>query len=109
MTRLRILPASLLALSLLFAPGCSSNCQQLCTAWYDYQRDVCGQVNTDDDRVTCISDYRASQSTDQELSDCSERISEVNSLRSASDASCCTWDLGSCPSSGDDDDSAKRR
>ena len=94
---------------LAFAPACSSNCQQLCTSWYDYQRDVCGQLNTDDDRVTCISDYRASQSTDAELGSCVDLVPEVNALRAAGDDSCCAWTLNTCLASGDDDDSSTAR
>ena len=87
--------------------GCSSECQQLCTAWYDYQRDVCGAVNTDDERVTCISDYRRSRTSEDELNDCATRIPQVREMRSSQDAACCTWDLGTCPTGqGDDDDSA---
>ena len=101
-----ILPG-LLALGLLAGPGCSTNCQQLCTAWYDYQRDVCGFALSDDARVTCISDYRLSRTTTDELAECSGRIVEVEAMASARDATCCTWDLGSCPTTpGDDDDSA---
>ena len=87
--------------------GCSSECQRLCTAWYDYQRDTCGAVNTDDERVTCISDYRRSRTSGDELIDCGTRILEVRAMRSDRDASCCTWDLQTCPTrQADDDDSA---
>jgi hypothetical protein len=109
-----ILPAvRLLALSCLIlvalggASGCSTNCQQLCTAWYDYQRDVCGAVNLDDDRVTCISDYRRSQSSTSELSACAARIPDVTALRAAGDDRCCTWTIDQCPEPGGDDDSAR--
>jgi len=101
--------AFVVVLLLATAPACSTDCQRLCTAWYDYQRDVCGQVNTDDDRVTCISDYRRSNSTTEELAACADRIGEVQALRNVADASCCTWDVDSCPTGGDDDDSAVAR
>lgn len=104
-----LLRAVVASLALAVAPACSTDCQRLCTAWYDYQRDVCGQVNTDDDRVTCISDYRRSNSTTDELAACADRISEVNVLRSTADASCCSWDAETCPPGGDDDDSSVTR
>jgi hypothetical protein len=94
------------AAGLVFGSGCSSECQQLCTAWYDYQRDTCGAVNTDDERVTCISDYRRSRTSEEELSDCSTRVTEVRTMQSAGDGSCCSWNLATCPAGQDDDDSA---
>ncbi len=90
----------------MFGSGCSSECQQLCTAWYDYQRDTCGAVNTDDERVTCISDYRRSRTSEEELSDCSARVTEVREMQSAGDGSCCFWNLATCSPGQDDDDSA---
>ncbi len=101
--------AVLVLFALAVSPACSTDCQRLCTAWYDYQRDVCGQVNTDDDRVTCISDYRRSNSTPDELAACASRIGDVNALRTTADPSCCSWDADTCPPGGDDDDSAVAR
>ena len=97
----------LVALGLLGGSGCSTDCQRLCTSWYDYQRDVCGFALSDDARVTCITDYRLSRTTGAELDECAGRIAEVEAMASARDAACCTWDLESCPTRpGDDDDSA---
>ena len=103
----RAVPAFILALTLCFASACSTECQQLCTAWYDYQRDVCGKVNLDDDRVTCISDYRRSQSSEGELLLCEARIPDVVALRSSGDDRCCDWTVGECPDDAGDDDSAR--
>ena len=88
------------------ASACSTECQRLCTAWYDYQRDVCGVVQTDDARVTCIADYRLSRTTPDELTECSARMDEVRALGAARDGSCCSWDRDDCPPGPDDDDSA---
>jgi len=93
--------------ALLLSSGCSTDCQRLCTAWYDYQRDVCGLVNLDDDRVTCISDYRASQSSDAELTACADVIGDVTDLRANGDDSCCAATVGECSLDGGDDDSAR--
>ncbi len=94
------------AASLVLGSGCSSECQRLCTAWFDYQRDTCKAVNTDDERVTCISDYRQSRTSDEENADCTARVTQVRAMHSAQDGSCCSWDLAACPPGEDDDDSA---
>ena len=96
-----------LILLLLGSAGCSrQECQRLCTAWYDYQRDVCGQLDNDDQRVTCVSDYRPGRTTDEEVADCAERRVEVAALRANNDATCCTWGVDDCPFGAGDDDSA---
>ena len=106
----------LLALPLVLAFGaCRTECRTLCTDWYDYQRDVCGVVEADDERIRCIADYRARLVTDEELLLCQEEIAElqrVGSLDSPERTCLCDGDRADCPSPtgdaplGDDDDSA---
>lgn len=82
------LRAALLLLVLACA-GCSTECQLLCTTWYDYQLQACGvAVDVDDERVRCISDYSTRLVTEDELTECTERIEQVEALGS-DDESCC--------------------
>lgn len=104
--------AALIALLLLVATsGCRTECRSLCTAWYDYQRDVCGTVDADDERIRCIADYRASKATDAELIECAEaedELEEISELDDPDNACLCDGDGADCPQpgAGDDDDSA---
>ena len=87
--------------------GCRTECRSLCTAWYDYLRDVCQELDTDDDRVRCISDDRASRVSDDELGLCAEEETEIDEVAKlpATERGClCDGDDSDCP--GDDDDSA---
>jgi hypothetical protein len=68
--------------------GCSTECQLLCTAWYDYQLQACGAFDVDDERVRCISDYSTRLATESELAECTERTGQVQALGS-DDPSCC--------------------
>ena len=86
--------------------GCSQNeCLSLCNAWFDYQRDTCGETEVEDERVGCISDYRSGQASSAELTQCAARSAEIEALR---DASCCDGAAATCDSivGTDDDDSA---
>lgn len=98
----------LAALVLALGSGCNTECRSLCTAWYDYQRDVCQVLDTDDDRVRCISDYRGSRVSDEELAQCVDRevqVEEIAALEPDEGRDClCDGDESDCP--GDDDDSA---
>lgn len=72
---------------------------------------MCGTVDTDDERVRCIADYRASKVTDEELIECAESESEliaISELDAPDNACLCDGDQADCPEldSGDDDDSA---
>ena len=91
------------------ASGCNTECRNLCTAWYDYQRDVCRVLDTDDDRVRCISDYRGSRVSDEELAQCTDRelrVEDIAALEPDQGRDClCDGDESDCP--GDDDDSAE--
>ena len=78
-----------LLLLVLASMGCSTECQLLCTSWYDYQLQACGVVDVDDERVRCISDYSTRLVTEDELAECAERIEQVEALDSA-DESCCS-------------------
>ncbi len=104
-------PASIprvLALLLLVvvAAGCSTECRSLCSTWFDYLRDVCQELDTDDDRVRCISDYRASRVSDEELGKCEERDEELRAIAARGDPCLCDGDDSDC-SGSDDDDSAQ--
>jgi hypothetical protein len=95
------------------AAGCSSECRLLCAEWYDYQRDVCGVVDTEDLRVTCVADYATPLGTSGELRECQVRRRELAALRRFRDdtlqEACCTWDADACgilDRGPDDDDSA---
>ena len=82
------LRAALLLLVLACA-GCSTECQLLCTTWYDYQLQACGVlVDVDDERVRCISDYGTRLVTEDELVECTERTEQVQAL-GTDDQSCC--------------------
>lgn len=98
-----------MALLILLSPvGCATECRSLCTAWYDYLRDVCQELDTDDDRVRCISDYRSSRVSDVELGQCTEqavRIAELSELPEGQRECLCDGDASDCDG-GDDDDSA---
>lgn len=96
-------------LILLSSLGCSTECRSLCTTWYDYLRDVCQELDTDDDRVRCISDYRASRVSDVELDQCSEQtvhIAEISELPDGQRECLCDGDDSDCDGA-DDDDSAR--
>jgi hypothetical protein len=92
------------------ASGCNTECRNLCTAWYDYQRDVCQVLDTDDDRVRCISDYRGSRVSEGELAQCVDqelRVEQIAALEPDDGRDClCDGDESDCP--GDDDDSAEQ-
>jgi hypothetical protein len=100
----------MLLLLLTIASGCRTECRSLCTAWYDYQRDVCGMVDEDDERIRCIADYRADIVTDEELVECAERqveVEDIGRLDPPDNACLCDGDSADCPqAAGDDDDSA---
>lgn len=85
--------------------GCSQECLSLCNVWFDYQRDVCGETEVEDERVVCISDYQSGQATEAEATQCAARAAEIEAL---SDDSCCAGSTASCASivGADDDDSA---
>ncbi len=87
------------------ASGCSQECLTLCNVWFDYQRDVCGETEVEDERVGCISDYRSGQATEAESTQCAARAAEIEAL---TDASCCAGAVSTCDSivGADDDDSA---
>jgi hypothetical protein len=88
--------------------SCDSDCQRLCSAWYDYRRDVCQAADTDDDRARCVADYRRGRFTEAEAAACRVRVDAIAAVRqrpaSERDA-CCEWDDAACV--GDDDDSAR--
>jgi len=71
---------------------------------------VCNVLDTDDERVRCISDYRASRVTGEELEQCIARelqLAEVSAYAEATDREClCDGDESDCP--GNDDESASR-
>ncbi|MEE2829616.1 MAG: hypothetical protein VX498_10540 [Myxococcota bacterium] len=106
----RITGVVLALLLLLVTSGCRTECRSLCTAWYDYQRDVCGVVDTDDERVRCIADYKASKVTDAELVECVESqidLAEISALPEPDNACLCDEDRDDCPlSDAGGDDSA---
>ena len=90
------LRAALLLLVMACA-GCSTECQLLCTAWYDYQLQACGVFDVDDERVRCISDYSTRLVTVDESTECAERIEQVEALDS-NDESCCPGaSTSTCP------------
>jgi hypothetical protein len=95
-----------------FLLGCSPQCQKLCTDWFDYRSNVCNEFNLEDDRVTCIADYRRRSVSDDELTQCEQQRVEVRALLAAKDDRCCGEDAGQPPECsgaviGDDDDSAR--
>ena len=78
---------------LLLASACDTECQEFCTAWFDYKQDVCGELDNDDARVSCIADYRGHLVADEERDVCEDLVAEVEALRSSTDRtareSCC--------------------
>jgi hypothetical protein len=93
----------LVLLVLLSGLGCNTECRSLCTTWYDYLRDVCVELDTDDDRVRCISDYRASRVSTAELDQCKEQAEHVADLDEAEDDLLCPRETD--PDDDDDDSS----
>jgi|GEM_PF-2517228 hypothetical protein len=85
--------APLAVASLLLTSACDTSCQEFCTAWFDYRQDVCGELDTDDARISCIADYRGHLVADEEQAVCTDLSAEVESLRNSSDPatrqSCC--------------------
>ena len=83
---------------LLLASACDTECQEFCTAWFDYKQDVCGELDNDDARVSCIADYRGHLVADEELEGCTDLIAQVETLRTSNDPltreSCC--DASTC-------------
>lgn len=94
----------------LVAGGCNNECRSLCTAWYDYLRDVCQALDIDDERVRCISDYRDDRVSEEELDLCTgqvRRIEQVSSLPQEDGRRClCDGDESDCPGADDDDSAA---
>lgn len=84
-------------LLVLASAGCSTECQLLCTSWYDYQLQACGVVDVDDERVRCISDYNTRLVTQGELDECTERIEQVEALDSGDESCCPGSTAGTCP------------
>ncbi len=84
----------------LLSIGCGNECRDLCTAWYDYRRDFCGELDSDDERIRCLADYQESQVTSAALAECSERVQTLNALRDGNDseaqAACCNWQDPAC-------------
>ena len=100
------IPRALALCCLLFASaGCSTECRSLCTTWYDNLRDVCQELDTDDDRVRCISDYRAARVSDAELEQCAGQEVDVRRIAARGDDCLCDGDESDC-NEGDDDDSS---
>jgi hypothetical protein len=97
--------ALFVALLALPAAGCSQECLTLCNVWFDYQRDMCGETEAEDERVGCISDYQSEQATEAEATQCAARAAELEALK---DTSCCAETTSTCDSivGADDDDSA---
>ena len=96
----------LIGLSAALLSGCSQDCRITCTAWFDYQRDVCGVLDTDDERVRCISDYTSSATTETEQTQCREQTEAIEALTVSEDTACCDSSDPACTLRGDDDDSA---
>lgn len=114
-SRARVLDVWSIALRsgfLIAAAGCQGECRTLCTEWYDFQRDQCGVVDTSDQRVRCIADYRTSSVSSGEESECVEVRSQLAYLvtngTEAQREQCCTWDAEACDlrATTADDDSA---
>lgn len=95
----------LIASALLIAglAGCQPQCGELCTDWYDYRRDVCGDHDLDDERATCINDYRGALVSDAESEQCEERSVVLGQMRAAGDCCACDDPDPSCCPDGDDD------
>ena len=92
---------------LLASTGCSTECQQLCSDWYDYQTGNCGSVDVDDERVRCISDYASRLVSEAELVECTGRMEQISGLESG-DSSCCPGAAtADCPWVQDDETSAR--
>ncbi len=104
---LRLSRHGFLAPLLSFVLGaCDSDCRLLCGEWYDYQRDICGVVDTEDPRVTCVADYKSGAAADEELAQCRVRRRELTAMRRhpehAVQQACCTWDEDACNLLDDD-------
>ena len=91
---------------LLLASACDTECQEFCTTWFDYQQDICGEIDTEDARILCIADYRGHLVAAEERDACQDLVAEVEALRSSTDRqqqeSCCagnscqlSWQPGS--------------
>ena len=82
-----------IAVVLSLGTACDTECQEFCTAWFDYQQDVCGVLDTEDARVLCIADYRGHLVADEERDVCTDLAEQVEALRSNTDSttqrSCC--------------------
>ncbi len=90
------LRAALLLLVMTCA-GCSTECQSLCTVWYDYQLQACGVADVDDERVRCISDYSTRLVTEDELAECTTRTGQLNALGTANQSCCPGATTTACP------------
>ena len=91
-----------LPLLLLLATGCNNECRNLCADWFDYQQDVCGQLDLNDERVSCIADYTQRLVGDDELDECATRRDDLADVRGQSDttarqACCPDGDGTGCP------------
>jgi hypothetical protein len=98
--RIVLLAALLPALS-----ACRAECRNLCSDWYDYQRDFCGDFDTGDGRVQCVADYRAVVASDEELAQCESRSEQIEELRAGDDDCLCHFPPEQCLALGGDDDS----
>jgi len=89
-----------LVLGLALGAGCRSECRDLCTRWYDYQQDICGDLDTEDVRVQCLADYRSGQVSDEELAECLTTTEQIEHLRDLEDsqarAACCDPTAAEC-------------
>tara|TARA_B100000029_G_C17365497_1_gene884127 strand:- start:501 stop:857 length:357 start_codon:yes stop_codon:yes gene_type:complete len=89
-----------LVLGLALSTGCRSECRDLCTRWYDYQQDICGDLDTEDVRVQCLADYRSGQVSEDELLECATIIEQISDLRDLEDsqarAACCDPTTAEC-------------
>jgi|GEM_PF-4011986 len=91
-----------LPLLLLLTTGCGSECRTLCAEWFDYQEDVCGVLDLNDERVSCIADYSARLVSDDETTECVQRRTELTTLTAEADSTtrqaCCPDAEGdACP------------
>lgn len=82
---------------LLLQVGCATECRDLCTAWYDYRTDVCGELQVDDDRVACIADYTTRLVDRAERDECSERRDDLRAVRDGDDPQACCPGSDGCP------------
>ncbi len=83
--------------ALFVSTGCSTECQELCSDWYDYQASNCGIVDVDDERVRCISDYATRLVSEEELAECTDRIGQISGLESGNSSCCPGAATADCP------------